>query len=153
MKIKASYAISRPIELCSFSFAFHASSFSHTLSDGTWFFPREKKILRSENVAYDSKLPSLTSPWPFLPFDVFSGKKKSRKLSRRACSLLSRQIIRISARHSIGESCHGRTGMQSPIATMNVLLSLLILKLEKRMKRKKRRNKKKHSSFCFLVKM
>lgn len=64
----------------------------------------------------------LTSPWQFRPIGVFSGKKYNRRLANRHCSFLSRHTIRSSAIHAIGESDHGRTGMQSPSASTNGFL-------------------------------
>lgn len=65
---------------------------------------------------------TLTSPWQFRPIGVFSGKKYKRRLANKHCSFLSRQTIRSSAMHAIGESDHGRTGMQSPSANTNGFL-------------------------------
>lgn len=55
----------------------------------------------------------------FRPVGVFSGKKYNLNPVSKHCSLLSFHIIRSSAKHAIGESDHGLTGIQSPNANIN----------------------------------
>lgn len=84
----------------------------------------------------------LTSPWQLRPFGVFSGRKYKRRPTSKHCSILSRHIIRNSAKQAIGESGHNLTGTQSPNASINGFRLLLCgdgeLINSKREKRKKK---------------
>lgn len=55
----------------------------------------------------------------FRPVGVFSGKKYNLNPVSKHCSFLSFHTIRNSAKHAIGESDHGLTGIQSPNANIN----------------------------------